>query len=243
MTREKMLWRHPLDGRQYDHLKSGLKAESKEAYRLINIKKLRKIRNKDKNGYRLIKSRIKEISYYNKAVKWEPEITAQVKAAAQKTGMDMAGIDNRIKSRISYLNKIRRKYDSCGCHYEVKDVLRYTYTASGEELVEKVSKVIEHYAGSGYNVVEIKNYWLDGLSPYNGINTTLRSPKGQIFELQYHTPESFKVKSGKMHELYERQRYIKDACSREYLELGNQMFELIGSMEIPRNIEKLGNHK
>ena len=109
MTREKMLWRHPSDGRQ--------KAEPIEAYCLVNIEKLRKIRNKNKNGYRLIKSRIKEISYYNKAVKWEPEITAQVKAAAQKTGMNMAGIDNRIKSRASYLNKIRRKYNSCGCQY------------------------------------------------------------------------------------------------------------------------------
>lgn len=221
MTREKMLWRH----------------------RFINIEKLRKIKSKDKNGYRLIKSRIKEISYYNKAVKWEPEITAQVKAAARKAGMDMAGIDNRIKSRTAYLDKIERKCSTCGCQYEVKDVLRYTYTAPGEELVEKVSKVIDHYAGSGYNIVEIKNYWLDGRSPYNGINTTLRSPKGQIFELQYHTPESFRVKNGKMHELYEMQRYIKDAGSREYLELGNQMFSLIGSMEVPRNIEKLENHK
>lgn len=182
------------------------------------------------------------MSYYNKAVESEPGITAQVKNAAEQAGMDMAGVEHRIKPRDSYLNKIRRKYDPDSNQYEVKDILRYTYTASVEELAEKVSKAIEVYSGSGYNTVEVKNYWLDKQSPYNGINTTLRSPGGQAFELQYHTPESFKVKSEKMHELYEKQRIIKDVSSREYIELGDQMFELSDSMETPKSVEKVKNH-
>lgn len=221
MRREKMLRKRSPDRKQYNHSKE----VSGERYA------------------RAVKSRTEEMSYYNKAVECEPEITAYVKAAAKQAVMDMAGVDNRIKSKDSYLNKIRRKYDSDGGQYEVKDILRYTYTASAEELVEKVLKAIELYAGSGYNAVEIKNYWLDKQSPYNGINTTLRSLNGQVFELQYHTPESFKVKSGKMHELYEKQRHIKDVGSREYIELGDQMFELSDSMEIPKGIEKVKNHE
>ncbi len=153
--------------------------------------------------------------------------------------MDMAGEENRIKSRDSYLEKIQRKYGRGFQVYEVKDILRYTYTASAEELAGKALTAMELYWELGYQTIEIKNYWLDRQSPYKGINTTLRSPDGQIFELQYHTPESFSIKNGKMHELYEKQRPIKDLSSREYLELGNQMLKLSNSMEIPKEIERV----
>lgn len=181
--------------------------------------------------------------FYKKAIEYEPEITAQVKLVAEMTGMDLAGMDHRIKSRKSYLNKIRRKYHPDGNQYEVKDILRYTYTASGEEYTQKVLKTIERYTDLGYNAVEIKNYWLDRQTPYNGINMIVRSPKGQVFELQYHTPESFQINSGKMHELYEKQRTIKFVKSKEYIELGDQMFELSDSMEMPKGIEKVKSHE
>lgn len=192
--------------------------------------------------YGVIKSQIKGMFYYKRALKREPGITAQVKKAAKQAGMDMTGAEHRIKPRDSYLNKIRRKYDPEGSPYQVKDILRYTYTASGEELVEKISKVIAVYSDSGYNTVEVKNYWLDKQGPYNGINTTMRSPDGQVFELQYHTPESFRVKCGKMHELYEKQRLINDVSSKEYIGLDDQMFEMSDSMEVPKGVEKVKSH-
>lgn len=187
--------------------------------------------------------RVRGMLYYNRTVKMEPQITARVMETARQAGMGVAGAKYRVKSRKSYFKKIGRKCNPREKGYEVKDILRYTYTASGEELVEKILKVIEMYSNSGYNTVEIKNYWLDGQNPYNGINTTVRSPEGLTFELQYHTPESFEVKNGKMHELYERQRPIKDVSSRAYIELGDQMFELSDSMEIPKGIEKVRSHE
>ncbi len=186
-----------------------------------------------------IRLQIKGISCYNRAAKYEPRLTRQVRAIARQAGMDMAGMENRIKSRDSYLKKIQRKYGPLCQGYEVKDILRYTYTAPGEELAEKVLRTMELYSQSGYYTIEIKNYWLDRRSPYKGINTTLRSPDGQIFELQYHTPESFSIKNGKMHELYERQRPIKDMSSKEYQELWNQMLQLSDSVKAPRGIEKI----
>ncbi len=190
-----------------------------------------------------IAAQMKGILYYNRTIKKEPEITKQVSKAAREAGMSMAGTECRIKSRKSYLKKIRRKNGPKASRYEVKDILRYTYTASGEELVEKISKVIELYTDSGYNTLEIKNYWLDRQNPYNGINTIMRSPDGLTFELQYHTPESFEIKNGKMHELYEKQRPMRDVSSKEYIELGDKMFELSDSMEIPKGIEKVKTHE
>jgi hypothetical protein len=189
--------------------------------------------------YRAIRPHIKGMYCYYRAAECEPKITRQVRAMARRTGMDMAGVENRIKSRDSYLEKIQRKYGRDFRVYDVKDILRYTYTAPAEELAEKALTAMELYWESGYHTIEIKNYWLDRQSPYKGINTTLRSPGGQIFELQYHTPESFSLKNGKMHELYERQRPIRDLSSKEYQELGNQMLKLSNSMEIPKGIERV----
>lgn len=188
-------------------------------------------------------AQMKGILYYNRTVKREPEITKQVSKAAKEAGMDMAGTECRIKSRRSYFKKIRRKNGPKGSCYEVKDILRYTYTASEEELVEKISKVIELYSVSGYNTIEVKNYWLDEQNPYNGINTTMQSPEGLTFELQYHTHESFEIKNGKMHELYEKQRPMRDVSSKGYIELGDRMFELSDSMKIPKGIEKVKTHE
>ena len=189
--------------------------------------------------HRVIRPQIKGMSCYIRAAVCEPKITRQVRSIAGRAGMDMAGVENRIKSRDSYLEKMQRKYNP-GCQgYEVKDILRYTYTAPAEELAEKVLIAMELYWKAGFHTVEIKNYWLDRQSPYKGINTTLYSPYGQIFELQYHTPESFSMKNGEMHELYERQRPIKDMSSKEYLELRDQMIKLSNAMEIPRGIERV----
>ena len=190
----------------------------------------------------VLRAWMKGILWYKQALKQEPFITTKVEKVAQQTGVDMVGTQYRIKSVSSYLKKFCRKYSQTGRACEIKDILRYTYTVSPELLSEKVLKIIEIYKNSGYNTVEIENYWLDNQNPYNGINTILRSPQGQAFELQYHTPESFGVKSGKIHELYEKQRRIKDVSSREYIELGDQMFELSDSMEIPKGIEKVKCH-
>lgn len=185
----------------------------------------------------------KVLLYYNRAIELEPEITRQVKGAAQAAGVKIAGMEYRIKSRDSFVEKIEREYSYEGSHYIVKDVLRYTYMIPVTEYVKKVSKIIEIYTDSGYNTIEVKNYWLDSQNPYNGVNTTVRSPSGQAFELQYHTPESFKVKNGKMHELYKKQRSIKNVNSKEYIELGDWMFELSDSMNVPKGIEKVKSHE
>lgn len=59
-----------------------------------------------------------------------------------------------------------------------------------------------------------------------------------MFELQFHTPESFDVKQNKMHILYEE--YRKDTTSGEKKrKLENEMFELSKELEMPAGIEKI----
>ncbi|MBS5267601.1 MAG: head morphogenesis protein, partial [Clostridiales bacterium] len=106
-----------------------------------------------------------------------------------------------------------------------------------EKLVECMQKAIEAYRNMGYNTIEVKNYWMNKRNPYNGVNTTVKAPNGQKFEIQYHTPESYKVKDT-MHGLYEKWRVL-DPTTTEAIELRKQMHQMSASMEVPQNISEV----
>jgi len=191
--------------------------------------------------YGILKAQAKGMIYYDKAIANESAITEHVKSVAESIGMDTAGLEYRIKGKDSYLRKIRSNYNPDSNEYEIKDILRYTYTASPDEYTSKTLKSIVTHKDLGYNTIEIKNYWLNNLNPYQGINTVVISQDGQKFELQYHTPESFELKNGKMHELYEKQRLISNTSSKEYIELTDRMFELSDMLEVPADIKEVRN--
>ncbi len=189
--------------------------------------------------YGVLKAQIKGMNYYNMAVQNEPDITDQVKNIAKITGMDVLGLKFRIKGKDSYLRKIRTNYKPDGNEYEINDILRYTYGADEKSLSSKTLECIDKYSTLGYNTVKIKNSWLNTDNPYNGINTIIQAPNGQKFEMQYHTPESFELKNGKLHELYEKQRVITDEESEEFISLRDQMFDLSDKLTVPYGIERV----
>ena len=190
--------------------------------------------------YGILKAQAKGMSYYNKALTNEPEITKHVKEVAEATGMNILGLKYRIKSKSSFLEKIEKNYSSDGNEYEIKDIVRYTLGADAGSLVDKTLLAIDKFEQGGYNTVRIKNTWGTG-SSYNGINTLIKDPNGQVFEMQYHTKESFDLKNEELHELYERQRKIVDDESEEYLKIEDQMIELSGKLKSPKNIERVKN--
>jgi SPP1 gp7 family putative phage head morphogenesis protein len=197
------------------------------------------IKYNNSDEYGVLKAQVKGMGYYNLALSKEPAITQIVTETASATGMKQVGLQYLLKARDSFLRKIRSNYDPGGNQYEIKDILRYTYTASAQDLADKTLKSIEALKKKGYNTIEIKNTWTNKNNPYKGINTTVISPDGQKFELQYHTPESFTLKDGKLHELYEKQRLLTDVTSEEYLKLQQEMFELSDSLVKPKDIEKV----
>lgn len=233
--KEKKLKNAGADQNQYNDYKKKLGAENLPG----SLDKFQDIKYTNENEYGILKAQVKGMSYYDKAVLNEPEITSQVKKMAETTGMDTLGLEFRIKGKDSYLRKIRTNYKPDGNEYEINDILRYTYGSDVKNLSSKTLESIDKYSALGYNTVKIKNSWLDNDNPYNGINTIIQAPNGQKFELQYHTQESFDLKNGKLHELYEKQRLITDEESAEFLSLRNQMFELSDKLTVPDGIERV----
>lgn len=198
----------------------------------------RAMKRADGENWGKLQAKYKAMGYYNRAVKNEPDITRKIKAVAKMTDMKPVGLSYKIKSQESYLRKVETNYSPDGNEYEIKDIVRYTLTASSKTLADKTLNSIDAFARSGYNTVEVKNTWLNSMNPYKGINTTVTAPNGQKFEMQYHTPESFELKNGEMHKLYEQWRLLSSGDpARKPLE--TEMQRLSASLKRPDGIERV----
>ncbi len=202
------------------------------------LEEFQKIKYTDTHNFGLLKAQAKGMGYYTKALINEPDISTVAKTIADEAGLDVVGFKHRIKSKESYLRKIRSDYSENGNSFEINDIIRYTYTSDKETLAERTQKAIANFENKGYNTVKVKNYWLDDTNPYNGVNTIVQADNGQKFEVQYHTPESYQLKE-ETHKCYEKWRLIKDKSSAEAIDLQRKMYEMSASLEKPNEIERL----
>ncbi len=208
-----------------------------------SLKEFQNIKYTNPEKYAIMKAQYKGMGYYDKAIAAEPEITNLIMTNASHSEMKIAGLENRIKTKDRYLEKIEREYKS-GYNYEVKDIVRYTMVAEPEELVDKTLNSLKAFDNSGNNVYQVKNTWLKADNPYNGINVYIQDEHGNKFEVQYHTQESFDLKCGELHKLYEKQRALGEGVANnpEYIELQDKMYELSSKLTKPANIKEVKSH-
>lgn len=180
----------------------------------------------------------------SKFEKVEPRVTSALQEIAGKTGGELAGLEYRLKSKESLVRKIAAdakeklvSYEVAG--YEIKDVLRYTIVHNEGNFTQSYFTVVEELRSMGYNSFRVKNTFQDG-QVYKGINTIMSDKKGNLFELQYHTPKSIEIKEGGLHELYEKQRVLdkaKDAS--EWERLKQEMIAISDTIPIPPDVERI----
>lgn len=190
------------------------------------------------------KALYRKTNAYNREVANEPAITETLKKIAEANKLKMEGLENRIKTKASYLRKINKKTRGStdpkiikGITESANDTIRYTYMGEPEKLVDNFETVSRELKDQGYTLIDINNTWLDKKNPYNGLNTTFETPNGQKFEIQFHTPESLRVKE-EMHKLYEEQR-LETTPPQRKVELMQQMADMAEGMQAPAGIEKI----
>ncbi|MFF5171644.1 toxin glutamine deamidase domain-containing protein [Micromonospora sp. NPDC000089] len=103
----------------------------------------------------------------------------------------------RLKSLDSLVRKFLDEAAAVGLSVEdfardVNDVLRFCMVVpSGQEYGLAVALILDDLRSSGFEVADrsCKNFWRSG-NRFYGFNCTIRSPEGQLFELQIHTEAS-----------------------------------------------------
>ena len=178
-----------------------------------------------------------ERAVYYRAMEVEPEITRDVVAVGAANGGETVGLDARVKLPESLEAKLHSVDDPVDID-RVSDILRYTHVFSPEQLADGTNASLSAYEQQGYTIRTVKNTWEDPNLPYKGINVQMLSPDGQPLEVQFHTQESFALKSGEMHDLYKQYGKLpKD--SMEAIELQNRMFALSRSLQMPARISEV----
>jgi hypothetical protein len=151
------------------------------------------------------------------------------------------GIENRIKSPMSLLRKI--KYDIKYYNKELEevepdmnDVLRYTYVSpTREKFAETVQETLTLMESKGYKCEEMLNIFRPGLR-YRGFHSTLDSELIP-FEIQFHTAQSYRV-SKITHPIYEISRRLPPGHPAKR-PLEKRMVRLSGKINAPLNLEKI----
>ena len=175
----------------------------------------------------------------------EPSITAQLKRieAENPHGAKLAGLDHRLKGdqrlKEKIADKMRAKGESDPANVitTINDAVRYTFCFDGNVYVRAYGDICRRLRAAGYQMMDRESHWLSD-PYYKGLNTRWETRRGDRFELQFHTPESFHAKEV-THPAYERLR-AAGTSRHERRELTR--FHRIVNAAIPRpmDIAQLG---
>lgn len=183
----------------------------------------------------------------------ESEITRDLQNIANTLKVNLQGLENKFKTENSLARKLFdssiKDLSSSNLNAKlekyaksVNDVLRYTFVIEIDSYQERFEQSLDILKNSGYEVVErrIWNAWknigTERDMGYRGINITIKSSQNQVFELQFHTEESFKLKN-ETHILYQEARLSKTSEKRRN-EIIKRVIELAGEIEIPKEYKK-----
>ncbi|WP_326741065.1 hypothetical protein [Streptomyces cyaneofuscatus] len=169
----------------------------------------------------------------------EPRITESMQGIANKVHDGrLIGLEYRLKGDDSLKRKLATDLleDSAVAPSrvlaDIKDSIRYTMEIPGKSYTQGVRQAISDLQVKGFENITFKNTW--NSAGYKGINSTWRDPvSGQVFELQFHTADSFVAKMDG-HTLYEKER-LPGNSPDELAAIRAEQSELFGKVPIPRD--------
>ena len=174
----------------------------------------------------------------------EPERTSILQKCAQSAGGQMVGLEFAVKSEESLTRKIKSEATEKGITVEeaaagMRDVNRYTMQLAEDAFVAGYNKTMKALQQNGHEVIRVKNTLANPNAEYRGVNTNLKSPEGDVWELQFHTAKSLEIKEAN-HKLYEIQRLDSTTASQKK-ELGEKMAKNAASIPTPKGIESISS--
>lgn len=185
---------------------------------------------------------------YMNAKKRVNKIMSDVSSCAELSGMQMYGLDHKLKQ----IPSIERKIDKRMVEDEMtedeaanslKDIVRFTTISDTQRLVNNYQTFKELMKVNGYTESRCKNYfeaYKRGEVKHKSIQCNYRTPDGYEFEIQFHTPESQDVKNRKI-PLYEEVRK-KNVSPERAKEIEIQMAKMADEIPDPPYIEKIKSH-
>lgn len=159
------------------------------------------------------------------------------------TGAELIGLENRVKTESSLARKIRqdsinKQITAEAAASDIFDSVRFTQVSHADRMTADCNRTLNGLRGDGYQVVQVKNTWQNTVgNPYQGVNVKLRHQSGLQVEMQFHTPESFEVKT-ELHGLYDQQK-VAVPGSAEWAKINDQMLASSGGLTVPTDVHSI----
>ncbi|WP_425513147.1 XopAD/skwp family type III secretion system effector [Xanthomonas fragariae] len=141
-----------------------------------------------------------------RAGEMEPVITKMLIGAAKLHGGHLEGMGHKFKSPGSLAEKFRQQIalkhktleEAAAC---INDALRYSVVLEPQHFTVGLRGVLASLDNQGHVRVKLLNLFTRHRQAFKAVNVTLRSPEGALWEIQFHTPDTFKLKE-EFHDLY-----------------------------------------
>ena len=180
------------------------------------------------------------------ARQFEPRVTNLLRGEAASHNGEMPGLEHRLKTLDSLLDKMTRKgldpRSLTEPFRKIKDVLRYTLAFPEPDWANTVQGALWAIQGRGFAIIEEENTWAPGDS-YSGLQYNLQAPGSDlVFELQFHTTASFTLKQQVLHKMYEEFRNPSTPLARRQ-HLWDEMSKHWDNIPIPDHARDFAGEK
>jgi hypothetical protein len=180
----------------------------------------------------------------DRARQTEQKLTDSMTAIeAEIPGASLVGLTHRLKHEDRFKDKVAENLAlKPGSSVDkeasaVSDAVRYTYQLPSDGYTRGYEEACSRLQLDGYSLIRCRNLW--GEEQYKGINSRWQTSTGQLFEIQFHTRDSFEAKQ-LTHPAYERIR-SNLATKEEMGELRQFQGLVTRSVSIPSGAAEIPN--
>jgi hypothetical protein len=143
---------------------------------------------------------------------------------------------DRFKEKLAKMIKRYPGQPCAGLASSIPDGARFTLLFPTESYAADVKHATQLLCDKGYDQIIRNPSWKD--ADYHGVNSRWRDPEsGVMFEIQYHTPESWEAKQ-RTHDIYERLCDLRTP-KEERRQLEDQQRLIVAMIPIPPEVEDI----
>ncbi|MHC2567679.1 hypothetical protein ACVMH6_000007 [Rhizobium leguminosarum] len=152
-------------------------------------------------------------SLLTRARDMEPRVTEKLNRAAKHYDGRLVGTQHQLKSLGSLEEKLKQQMALKKKTLEeatagVNDALRYSVELNPQDFTVGLRGVLASLDDQGHVRVKSINTFTKPMPAFKAVNVTLRSPEGALWEIQFHTRQTFFLKE-KFHDLYKRNHALQ----------------------------------
>ncbi|WP_245270468.1 shikimate kinase, partial [Mesorhizobium ciceri] len=158
-----------------------------------------------------------------RATKEEGKITAAALSVAtslrkMRLQVRMPHLDRRLKSERSIRQHlVGASVPSAGTPQLVSSAVRHVFEIPDKDFTRAFKAAILAFEEQDYTEIEVTNWFKFGRPSYLGIHTVLATAEGYRFQVEFHTPASYRAKVDN-HDAYKELQELKRQDAREKIE-------------------------